>query len=94
MNDNEPKMQKIPVLKDVVIPVVQPEKANATHEQIHEPIAAEPSLLSSTLQAEIDAIVNQARADFEATIAQLLEEMEQRIERELRELHLQLNSDD
>jgi len=85
MANNEPSEPKIPVLKDVVI-AVTPGDAS--------PAPAQPSLLSSTLQAEIDAIIIQARADFEATIAQLQEEMQQRVERELNELHVQLTSDD
>jgi len=85
MADSESSEPKIPVLKDVVVPVTANEAGSA---------AAEPSLLSSTLQAEIDAIIIQARADFEATIAQLQVEMQQRVEQELSELHLQLTADD
>ena len=85
MADSDPSEPKIPVLKDVVVPVTANEVGRA---------AAEPSLLSSTLQAEIDAIIIQARADFEATIAQLQVEMQQRVEQELSELHLQLTADD
>ena len=85
MADSESSEPKIPVLKDVVVPVTANEASSA---------AAEPSLLSSTLQAEIDAIIIQARADFEATIAQLQVEMQQRVEQELNELHVQLTADD
>jgi len=85
MADNQSSEPKIPVLKDVVIAATSGDTSNAT---------AQPSLLSSTLQAEIDAIINQARADFEATIAQLQVEMQQRVEQELSELHIQLTADD
>ncbi len=87
MPDNQSLEENIPVLKDVVVPVVKEATSPA-------PAEPGPSLLSSTLQAEIDAIINQARADFEATIAQLQKEMQQRVERELNELHIQLTSDD
>jgi hypothetical protein len=87
MADNHSSEPKIPVLKDVVIAVTPGDASPAT-------AIAQPSLLSSTLQAEIDAIIIQARADFEATIAQLQLEMQQRVERELNELHVQLTSDD
>ncbi len=93
MSDNESKELNIPVLKDVVIPVVQSTKASTTIDA-NDPLTPEPSLLSSTLQTEIDTIISQAQADFDATIAQLLEEMQQRVERELGELHVQLTSDD
>jgi len=85
MANSESSEPKIPVLKDVVIPVTPGDASTTT---------AQPSLLTSTLQAEIDAIINQARADFEATITQLQTEMQQRVERELNELHVQLTSDD
>jgi len=87
MANSESSEPKIPILKDVVIPVTPGDASTAT-------ATAQPSLLTSTLQAEIDAIINQARADFEATIAQLQAEMQQRVERELNELHVQLTSDD
>ena len=89
MPDNQPQKQNIPVLKEVVVPVMKEEVSSAPP-----PVEPEPSLLSSTLQAEIDAIINQARADFEGAIAQLQKEMRQRVERELNELHVQLTSDD
>jgi len=88
MADNEPSEMNIPVLKDVVVPVMANEAPEASA------ILPERSLLTSTLQDEIDVIILQARADFEATIAQLQEQMQQRVERELSELHIQLTSDD
>ena len=88
MSDTEHSEINIPVLKDVVVPVT----ANATSEVATIPV--EPSLLSSTLQGEIDAIIFQARADFEAAMAQLQKEMQARVERELSELHVQLTTDD
>ncbi len=88
MSNNESKQVNIPVLRDVVVPVIPSETRETSTAQ------AEPSLLTSTLQDEIDTIILQARADFEATIAHLQKEMQQRVERELNELHVQLTSDD
>jgi len=85
MSDPESPEMNIPVLKDVVVPVATNDVSTTS---------TEPSLLTSTLQAEIDTIINQARADFEATITQLQKEMQLRVERELSELHVQLTSDD
>lgn len=98
MSDQEQDDRRIPVLKDVVVPVSQTTAATETDAQGTQPEAqiiavSSPSLLSSTLQAEVDAIIEKARADFDATIAQALSEMQQRIERELSELHVQLTSD-
>jgi len=104
MSDQEQDDSRIPVLKDVVVPVSQTTVATTdtdAHSDVHSgaqsdtQIAAvsSPTLLSSTLQAEVDAIIEKARADFDATIAQALSEMQQHIERELSELHVQLTSD-
>lgn len=92
MSDQEQDDSRIPVLKDVVVPVSQTTTA-VTETDAQSETVSSPSLLSSTLQAEVDAIIEKARADFDATIAQALSEMQQRIERELSELHVQLTSD-
>lgn len=78
---------EIPLLKDVVIATTQ------TTVPAEVAAAPQPSLLSSTLQEEVDAIIAQARADFDTAIAKALSEMQQRIEQELSELHIQLTSD-
>jgi len=88
MSNNESKPVNIPVLRDVVVPVAASETRETST------IPAEPPLLTSTLQDEIDTIILQARADFEAAIAHLQEEMQQRVKRELNELHIQFTSDD
>ncbi len=96
MSDQEQNDTRIPVLKDMVVPVTQTTTSKAVADaNLSEQVTEEPppSLLSSTLQAEVDAIIEKARADFDATIAQALHEMQQRIERELSELHVQLTSD-
>ncbi len=85
MSDNPSKPMNIPVLRDVVVPVATSQTST---------IPPAPSLLTSTLQEEIDTIIVQARADFEAAIAHLQEEMQQRVEREINELHVQLTPDD
>ncbi len=96
MSNQEQNNSRIPVLKDMVVPVSQPTASTAEadanlNKQVTE--VSSPSLLSSTLQAEVDAIIEKARADFDATIAQALSDMQRRIERELSELHVQLTSD-
>ncbi|MBL1261243.1 MAG: hypothetical protein COB33_011995 [Thiotrichaceae bacterium] len=88
MQDNESKQVNIPVLRDVVVPVTT---SNTRETSTTPPVA--PSLLTSTLQEEINIIINQARVDFEATMAQLQDEIQQRVERELNDLHVQLTSD-
>ncbi|MCF6323748.1 MAG: hypothetical protein L3J89_05410 [Gammaproteobacteria bacterium] len=88
MSDNQSKPVNIPVLRDVVVPVVASETRETST------IPAEQPLPASTLQDGIDTIIVQARADFETAIAHLQEEMQQRVERELNELHSQLTPDD
>lgn len=87
MSDKAPGDNEIPVLQDVVVPVSQVESKAEANE------VTEPSLLSSTLQQEVEAIINRARADFDATIEQALKEMQQRVERELNELHIHLTKE-
>lgn len=90
MPDKESGKIEIPVLRDVVVPVDHSATTPDNKPNQPRPVDNDATLLSSTLQQEVEAIITRARADFDATIERAVREMQQRVEKELDELHIHL----